>query len=155
MVTMISSVNENQPITMALVPTPLLTTPFPKSCAMTDAATDAVCCQRTETRTKMEAMKMMASAICETGREGNGLTSRSDPSESSSSCHPGKVARRSRQIKAKMMAMMLRAHVSKVHMTKCTCARKYVGIYSHQVWKHNHILELGSQPDEIKRVLVN
>ena len=36
------------------------------------------------------------------------MTSRSDPSESSSSCQPGKVARRSRQMKAKMMAMMLR-----------------------------------------------
>jgi hypothetical protein len=127
-VTMMSSVNENQPITMALVPTPLLTTPFPKSWAMTDAATDAVCCQRTETRTKMEAMKMMARAICETGREGNGLTSRSDPSESSSSCHPGKVARRSRQMKAKMMAIMLTVHVSKVIRQACICVLENVRI---------------------------
>lgn len=106
-VTMMSSVNENQPMTIALVPTPLLTDPLPKSCAMTDAATDAVCCHSTETNTKMDETKMMASAIWETGREGNGLTSRSEPTESSSSCHPGKVARRRRHRKAKMMAMML------------------------------------------------
>jgi hypothetical protein len=106
-VTIISSVKLNQPITIALVPTPLFTAPLPKSSAITEAATDAVCCHRTETSTKIDAMKMMASAICETGREGNGLTSRSEPSESVSSCHPGKVARRRTQIKAKMTAMML------------------------------------------------
>jgi hypothetical protein len=106
-VTMMSSVNENQPMTMALVPTPDLTEPLPKSWAMVDAATEAVCCQSTETRTKMEAMKMMARATWETGREGKGLTSRSEPLESSSSCQPGKVARRMKQMKAKTMAMML------------------------------------------------
>jgi hypothetical protein len=84
-----------------------LTAPFPKSCAMTDAATDAVCCQSTDTSTKMDATKMMARAICETKRDGKGLTSRSEPSESSSSCQPGNVARSRRQTKAKMMAMML------------------------------------------------
>lgn len=57
---------------------------------------------------KMEAMKMIARATWETGREGKGLTSRSEPSESSSSCQPGKVARRMKQMKAKMMAMILR-----------------------------------------------
>jgi hypothetical protein len=56
---------------------------------------------------KMEAMKMMASATWLTGLEGKGLTSRSLPSESSSSCQPGNVARRRRQRKAKMIAMML------------------------------------------------
>lgn len=104
---MMRSAKENQPMTMALVPTPDLTEPLPKSWAMTDAATDAVCCHSTETRTKMEAMKMMARAIWETGRDGKGLTSRSEPSESSSSCQPGKVARRMKQMKAKMMAIML------------------------------------------------
>ncbi len=108
MVTMMSSVKENQPMTMALVPTPDRTEPLPKSWAIVAAATDAVCCQRTETRMKMEAMKMMARATCETGREGKGLTSRSEPLESSSSCQPGNVARRMKQIKAKTMAMMLR-----------------------------------------------
>lgn len=106
-VTMMRSVKLNQPRTMADVPTPDKTLPFPKSCAMTDAATDAVCCHRTLTSTKMEAMKIMARAICETGLEGNGLISRSEPSESSSSCQPGKVARSRKQTKAKMMAMIL------------------------------------------------
>lgn len=106
-VTIMSSVNENQPMTMALVPTPLLTEPLPKSCAIIDAATEAVCCHRTDTRIKMDEMKMMEMAICETGRDGKGLTSRSEPSELSSSCQPGKVAKRRRQRKAKMMAMML------------------------------------------------
>jgi hypothetical protein len=46
---------------------------------MIDAATDAVCCHKTDTSTKIEAMKMIANAIWETGLEGNGLTSRSEP----------------------------------------------------------------------------
>lgn len=74
---------------------------------MMEAATEAVCCQRTETRTKIEAMKIIARAIWETGREGKGLTSRSEPWASSSSCQPGKVARRRRQMNAKIIAMML------------------------------------------------
>lgn len=110
-VTIINSVKLNHPMTIALVPTPLLTLPLPKSSAMMEAATEAVCCQRTETRTKIAAMKMMARATCETGREGKGLTSRSEPSESVSSCQTGKVARRRTQMKAKMIAMILK-HVS-------------------------------------------
>ena len=82
---------------------------------MIEAATDAVCCQRTETRTKIEAMNMIASAIWETGREGNGLTSRSLPLTSSSSCHPGKVASSKRQMNAKTMAMMLRIISNSLH----------------------------------------
>lgn len=104
---MINSAKLNQPNTIAVVPTPLNTLPFPMSCAMIDAATEAVCCHRTETRMKIDAMKMMARAIWETGLDGKGLTSRSAPWMSSSSCQPGKVARRSRHMNAKMMAMML------------------------------------------------
>jgi hypothetical protein len=106
-VTTISKAKENQPSTMAVVPTPLRTLPLPKSWAIIEAATEAVCCHRTETRTKIEAMKIMARAIWETGREGKGLTSRSLPDMSSSSCQPGKVASKRRQINAKMIAMML------------------------------------------------
>ena len=62
-VTIINNAKLNQPNTIAVVPTPLLTLPFPKSWAMIEAATEAVCCQRTETRTKMEAMKMIARAV--------------------------------------------------------------------------------------------
>lgn len=96
---------------MAVVPTPLSTLPLPRSCAMIEAATEAVCCHNTETRTKIEAMKMIAREIWLTGREGNGFTSTSssEPCEDSlfSECQPGKVARRRRQMKAKTIATML------------------------------------------------
>lgn len=106
-VTIINNVKLNHPITMALDPTPASTDPFPKSCAIILAATDAVCCHSTLTSTKIDAMKIIASATWLTGLEGKGLTSLSEPSESSSSCQPGKVASKRRQMKAKMMAMIL------------------------------------------------
>lgn len=61
-VTTINMANENHPSTMAVVPTPLWTLPFPRSWAIVLAATDAVCCHNTLTRTNTEAMKMRASA---------------------------------------------------------------------------------------------
>ena len=107
MVTMMRRVKENQPRTMALEPMPDMTLPLPKSWAMMEAATEAVCCHSTDTSTNTEAMKMIDSAICDTGRLGNGLISRSDPSVSSSSCHPGNVASSRKHMKAKIMAIML------------------------------------------------
>ena len=50
---------------------------------------------------------MRARATWETGREGKGFTSRSEPRSSISSCQPGKVARRMKQTKAKIIATML------------------------------------------------
>lgn len=97
----------NQPSTMADVPTPDLTLPLPMSCAIVVAATDAVCCQRTDTSTKTDATKMSAKAAWDTGREGNGLTSPSEPVESISSCQPGNVAKRIKQRKARMTATIL------------------------------------------------
>lgn len=107
MVTMINSANPNHPSTIAAVPTPDRTLPFPKSCATCAAATEAVCCQRTDTSTKMEEMKMSASAVWDTAREGKGLTSTSLPPRVRSSCQPGKVARRRKVTKARTMATML------------------------------------------------
>lgn len=107
-----SKLNPNQPNTMADVPTPLLTLPLPRSCAICAPATEAVCCQSTDTRTKIEAMKMSARAICETKREGKGFTSTSEPSDVCSSCQPGKVARRRNVMNARMMATMLREIIS-------------------------------------------
>lgn len=112
-VTMMSNANPNQPSIMAVVPTPDLRLPFPKSCAIVLAPTDAVCCQSTETSTKTDEMKMSASATWETAREGNGLTSRSEPLSSVSWCQPGNVARSKKVIKARMMATMLEWHVSR------------------------------------------
>lgn len=55
----------------------------------------------------MAAMKTNANAACETGRDGNGLTSTSEPSWRDSVCQPGKVARRMNVMKAKTIAMIL------------------------------------------------
>lgn len=53
-------------------------------------------------------MKMRARATWETGREGKGLMSMSEPVRAScSSCQPGKVARRRKTMKARTMATML------------------------------------------------
>ncbi len=71
------------------------------------APTEAVCCHSTDTSTKTDATKISASATCDTGREGKGLTSWAEPSSSVSSCQPGKVARRMKQMKARMMATIL------------------------------------------------
>ena len=106
-VTIISNANPNQPNIIAAVPTPLFTLPFPRSCAIVLAATDAVCCHNTDTNTKMEATKMTARATCDTAREGKGLTSRSEPCSSISSCQPGNVARRMKQANARTMATIL------------------------------------------------
>lgn len=107
-VTIINNANPNHPNTIALVPTPLLTDPFPKSLATCAAATEAVCCHKTLTSTKIDEMKISASATCDTGREGKGLMSMSEPVRAScSSCQPGNVARRRKVKKARTRAMML------------------------------------------------
>ena len=105
---------------------------------MIEAATEAVCCQSTETSTNIEAMNIIARAICETARDGNGLTSRSLPLSSDSSCQPGKVARRMKQTKARIKAMML-------DIVSIVKGREREG-YAHQVWEHDHVLELTRQP---------
>ena len=50
---------------------------------------------------------MRARATCETGRDGKGRTSASEPRSSTSSCQPGKVARRMKHMNARIMAMIL------------------------------------------------
>jgi hypothetical protein len=107
-VTTTNSPNPNQPNIIAVVPTPLLTLPFPRSCTIVDAATAAVCCHIILTRTKTEAMKIVARATWETGLEGKGLTSVSEPDEEVSVCQPGKVARRMKVRKARTMATILK-----------------------------------------------
>jgi hypothetical protein len=74
---------------------------------MLAAADVAMCCHNIDTNAKSEASRSIPSASCDTGREGNGLTSRSLPCSSSSSCQPGKVARRSMAMKAKGTAVNL------------------------------------------------
>jgi hypothetical protein len=59
------------------------------------------------TRTKTEATKMVARAAWETGLEGKGLISVSEPEDEVSVCQPGKVARRMKVKKARTMATIL------------------------------------------------
>lgn len=120
-VTIINNANPNQPNIMAVAPTPLFTLPLPRSCAIVLAATEAVCCHSTDTSTNTEATKMRASATWETGREGNGFTSRSEPRSSVSSCQPGKVARRTKQINARIMATILRTQFVSLALAAVGC----------------------------------
>lgn len=62
-VTIMRSANPNHPNIMAVVPTPDFTLPLPRSCAIVLAATDAVCCQSTDTSTNTDAMNINAKAI--------------------------------------------------------------------------------------------
>jgi len=107
-VTTTSRPNPNQPSTMAAVPTPDLTLPFPRSWAIVLAATAAVCCHITDTSTKTDEMNIVASATCDTALDGKGFTSCSDPSGLVVVCHPGNVARRMKVKNARTMAMMRR-----------------------------------------------
>lgn len=107
-VTRMNSAKPSQPRTMAATPTPLLTLPFPKLCATCEAATEAVCCQSTETSTNIDATNMSARATCDTGREGKYFISISDPVRGSlDSCQPGNVARMRNATNASMTATML------------------------------------------------
>lgn len=98
----------NQPSTMADEPTPLFRLPFAKFCTIELAATDAVCCHSTDTSTNTEEIPIKVKATCDTGREGKGLTSLSEPLASISSCQPGNVARRIKQKKARTSATILK-----------------------------------------------
>lgn len=147
-VTNMRRANPSHPKTMAATPTPLLTLPIAKVCATCDAATDAVCCHRTETSTKMEATKTSAKATCETGRDGKYLTSISEPVfESLDSCQPGKVASMRKATKARMTATILDES-----------ARFRLGLHGrsllHQVGKDDVILESVGDVYEIQWILV-
>lgn len=50
------------------------------------------CCQKADMRAMTEATKHKPTQALVIGLEGKGLTSCSDPSESTSECHPGNVA---------------------------------------------------------------
>ncbi|KAF3387861.1 hypothetical protein DPV78_011998 [Talaromyces pinophilus] len=97
---------------MAEEPTPLLRLPLAKFWTIELAATDAVCCHNTDTSTNTEEIPIKVKATCDTGREGKGLTSRSEPLASISSCQPGNVARRMKQKKARTSATILEHRIS-------------------------------------------
>lgn len=97
--------NPNQPSTIADAPTPLLTLPFPKSCVMVLAATEAVCCHSTVTSIKTVATKQSARQTWLRARDGTRLNC-SIPCVSSA-CQPGKVSKRRRAKNASIRATIL------------------------------------------------
>ncbi len=113
MVTMMRRVKLNQPMTIALVPTPDKTLPLARVLGYDAGCYRGRVLPQHRDEDEDAGDEDDGQATCDTGRDGNGLTSRSEPSLSSSSCHPGKVARRRRQMKAKMMAIMLHDLVSR------------------------------------------
>lgn len=95
-------------------------------------------------------MKISARATCETGREGKGLMSMSEPVRASrSSCQPGKVARRRKVTKARIMATMLRKMLA-----GCT-EDEFVRGCLQEVGKHDSVLESRCHPDQVQWILVN
>jgi hypothetical protein len=101
------------------------------------------------TRTKTEAMKMVARATWETGLEGKGFTSVSEPEEEVSVCQPGKVARRMKVRKARTMATILERDGK--HEKGSDCG---TGEYSHQIGKDDAIFERRRNPYQIQWILV-
>jgi hypothetical protein len=93
---------------------------------------------------------MSARATCETGRDGKGLMSMSEPVRASrSSCQPGKVARRRKVTKARMMATMLRELLA--GCIACWWANGCL----QEVGEDDGVLERCSDPDQIQRILVD
>lgn len=76
----------------------------------TEAAnpTAPACVHVADTSKKMLDKKLSEPATCETAREGNGLTSRSEPLPLISSCHPGKVERRRTTMSADAAEIILK-----------------------------------------------
>jgi hypothetical protein len=71
------------------------------------------CCHSAATRLNRAATRIKTQVSHETGLQGNGLTSRSEPeSYSVPSCHLGNVLRKGRQTAVRMMLMNL-THVLK------------------------------------------
>lgn len=77
--------------------------------AIANAPVDAaMCCHNAETRQRSDAMPNDHAVTCMSGREGNGLTSKSEPVLAScSSCHPGNVERMQKASAQSAMAASL------------------------------------------------
>lgn len=58
-------------------------------------------------------------------------------------------------MKAKMMAMMLLGRETCQLLLLFLLDWRQRNENSHEVWEHNHILELASQPNQVERVLVD
>ena len=85
---------ETHPSVMASDPTSPDTAPWVSAPAMAEVAALERCCHSAAIRDISDATAMESWAAREKDRAGNGLTSRSEPSEPSSVCQWGYVARR-------------------------------------------------------------
>jgi hypothetical protein len=93
---------------------------------------------------------MSARATCDTGREGKGLMSMSEPVRASrSSCQPGKVARRRKVTKARIMATILQellaGYIESAEEKNCL----------QKVGEDNGVLERCGHPDQVQWILVD
>lgn len=92
---------------------------------------------------------MRARATCETGLEGKGLMSMSEPVRASrSSCQPGKVARRRKVTKARMMATILQEWLVGHPVDKRRWCLQEVGEY-------DGVLEGRCHPDQVQWILID
>lgn len=116
MLTIISSIaNEtsaesppaSHPNAIAAAPTRADAVPYANASIIEMVAPAERCCQKAESSPKPAATMVQAKATMTTGRDGNGFTLRSLPTESSSQCQPGKVDNRPVVTRAKIMEMKL------------------------------------------------
>jgi hypothetical protein len=95
-------------------------------------------------------MKIKARATCETGREGKGLMSMSEPVRASrSSCQPGNVARRRKVTKARMMATILQELLA-----ACLKDQRMRGCLQ-EVGEYDGVFEGRCHPDQVQWILVD
>lgn len=120
-----------QPIAIAPAPTSVLTLPTFALSAIAAAPTAPTCCQRLATSNSTLPTNVHARAIWDTGIEGKGLTSLSDPVIwFLSSCQPGKVARRRMQIKTRTMDIRISPEKSTSSRNNAPAPIKFSGSFS-------------------------
>lgn len=104
----------SHPKAIAAAPTCADTVPYVKASTMETVAPAERCCQKADRKAKSVAMSMQASAMLVMGRDGNGFTSRSLPSEFSSVCQAGNVSNNEIAKRAKTMDMNLLGWLARV-----------------------------------------
>lgn len=105
----ITNVTAIHPKAIAALPVWVIVRPYVRCRVTVDAVLAPTCCQNADTQPKAHPSPRAANATIDTGRDGKGFTSRTESSSSSSSCHPGNVARRRKVMNVNMIAMILGA----------------------------------------------
>lgn len=148
MATLPISPTANHPSTIAAVPTCPETAPYVSVSAIDAVELLFICCQSTETKTNPNERLIIPKATCETGREGNGFTSTSDPPSFISECHPGNVDRSRKHPKARTIAIYLCRIVELLVTLLCTAVSQRA-VDSHSS-PSNTIFVLNSSAIKIK-----